>query len=264
MAIQFKPLSNDLYSIPKAQILFKPDGADAFELLGDSDEVTIEPTVEETERFTNEAGIRLLAKTIVTQVDANLNMTLVQLSDRNRALSLLGELAYDTQPATLAHNQSLVAPDHADKIYKLDHEDIDPGSVTVTDGTTLVAYTLDVDYKIDTEAGFIQLINLPLGADGDVEITYDAVAIVTADGRAKFGIASKTENRGTVIIRGTNEVGPRVMIQLHDVQLRPSAARNYVSETDLDTIEVVGRVFRDDSQPAGFELGFERTLNAIP
>ena len=59
--IQYKPLSNDLYSIPKAQLLFKPQGSETFELLGDSDEVTIETTVEETERYTNEAGIRLLA-----------------------------------------------------------------------------------------------------------------------------------------------------------------------------------------------------------
>src|SRR3990172_8118094 len=101
---------------------------------------------------------------------------------------------------------------------------------------------------------------MPGGADGDLHIEYDAPTIVAADGIAKIGIASKTENRGTVIIRGTNEVGPNLMLQLHDVQLRPSAARAYISETDFDTIQFVGRIFRDENQAAGYELGFERTI----
>jgi len=260
MAVQFAPLSNDLYSIPKAQILFRPEGAEAFELLGDADEVTIEPTVEETERFSNEGGVRLLAKTVVTQVDALLSMTLVQLSDRNRALSLLGLLEYHTQSSTTNHTIDLTAVDYDNKIYMLEHINIT--GLVVKDGAEAVTLTLGTDYKADTKAGFIQLINKPGGSDADLHIEYDAPAIVTGDGIAKIGLASKTENRGTIIIRGTNEVGPQLMLQLHDVQIRPSAARNYISETDFDTIEVEGRVFRDENQAAGYELGFERTIPA--
>jgi hypothetical protein len=260
MSIQFKPLSSDLYSIPKAQILFKPEGADAFELLGDADEVTVEPTVTETERFTNEAGVRLLAKTIVTQVDAKLVMTLVQLSDRNRALALLGLLDYETQTVQTAHNMALTAVDYSDKIYMLDH--IDVTNVVVKDGAELVTLVLGTDYKLDAKAGFVQLINKHAGSDADLSITYDAPAIVTADGVAKIGLASKTENRGTVIIRGTNEVGQQTMLQLHDVQLRPSAARSYISATDFANVKVEGRIFRDENQAAGYELGFERNIPA--
>lgn len=260
MSLQFQPLSSDLYAIPKAQILFRPDGAEAFELLGDADEVTVEPTVEETERFSNEGGVRLLAKTVVTQVDATLAMTLVQLSDRNRALSLLGLLEYQTQGAQTGYTIDLTAVDHDGKLYMLDHLDVT--AVVVKDGAELVTYTLGTHYKLDAKAGILQLIAMPGGADGDLHIEYDAPAIVSADGIAKIGIASQTENRGTIIIRGTNDVGPQLFLQLHDVQLRPSAGRNYISETDFDTIEIEGRVFRDETQAAGYELGFERTIPA--
>lgn len=260
MSIQFTPLSNDLYSIPKAQILFRPNGEEAFELLGDADEVTVEPTVEETERFSNEGGVRLLAKTVVTQVDAVLAMTLVQLSNRNRALSLLGLLAFETQSVETAFEIDLTDVDHSNKIYPLEH--IDVTNVVVKDGAEAVTYVLGTNYKLDAKAGFIQLLLMPGGADGDLHIEYDAPAIVEADGIAKIGLASKTENRGTVIIRGTNEVGPQLYLQLHDVQLRPSAARAYISETDFDTIQVEGRIFRDENQAAGYELGFERSIPA--
>jgi hypothetical protein len=256
----FKPLSNDLYAIPKAQIMFQPAGTDRLELLGDTDEVTLETTVEETERYTNEAGVRILAKTIVTQVDALLNMTLVQLSDRNRALSLLGEPVNTTQAAAVATVKTFADVEHTDKIYALDALDVD--NVVVTDGAGSVTYTIEVDYKLDAKAGFVQLINKPVGADDDLEVTFDSAAILATDGLAKIGIANKTENRGKLIIRGTNEVGPKVMLVLHDVQLRPSGGRAYISETDLDTVEVEGRVFRDENQPAGYELGYEQEIPA--
>lgn len=257
--IQFKPLSNDLYSIPKAQILFKPEGQENFELLGDSDEVTIAINVEETERYTNEAGIRLLAKTIVTQVDAELSLTLVQLSDRNRALSLLGELTNEAQAADAAAVVNIADVETDDKIYQLDHFNI-TSITSVTDGIAAENYVEGTHYRVDLSGGFIQFIDKPAGADDDVVVTYVAPEVLAADEVRKIGIASKTENRGTLIIRGTNEVGPRSLVQLHDVQLRPDGERNYVSETDLDTIEVIGRVFRDENQATGFELGFERDL----
>lgn len=256
--IQYLPLSNDLYSIPKAQLLFREQGSASFDLLGDSDEVTIEVAVEELERFTNETGTKQLAKTFLTQIDATVGMTLVQLSDRNRALSLLSQLNFKVQSAAVGETLSLVAPEHDNKIYIL-NGDIDLSNVVVLDGG-VVPYVEGVDYEIDNSAGFIQLIQAPGGADGDVEVTYDVAAILAADKRSELGIANKSENRGTLVIRGTNAVGPRLMVTLHDVQLRPDAERNYVSPEDLDTMELVGRVFRDETQAAGFELGIEQRL----
>ena len=262
MSIIFKPLSNDLYSIPKAQILFQPLGSDRLELLGDADAVTLTPTVTETERYTNEGGIRLLAKTIVTQVDAQLGLTLVQLSNQNRALSLLGALEYATQSIVADGELTIEDVEHDDKIYQIGAMNLT--DVVVTDGAAVdpVTYVLGVDYRLDAKAGFIQFINKPAGSGDDVVVEYKAPAITNEDQLAKIGIANRTENRGKLIIRGTNEVGPKVMLTLHDVQLRPTGERSYISETELDTIEVTGRVFRDDNQPAGFELGFEQLIPA--
>jgi len=258
--IQFQPLSNDTYIIPKAQILFRPEGQETFELLGDTDEVTLATNVEETERYTNEAGIRLLALTVVTQVDAELGLTLVQLTDRNRALSLLGLLQSAEQTAFTAKEKTITGVDTSNKVYQLDG-DFDVTVTGITDGGGLIDYVEGVDYRVDRAGGWVNFTSTPAGADADAIITYDGAEVLTSDERALVGIASRTENRGTVIIRGTNEVGPRVQLTLHDVQLRPDGERNYVSETDFDTIEVIGRVFRDETKSSGLELGFEQRLS---
>lgn len=257
---KFQSLSTDEYSIPKAQVFFKGEDEDAYTLLGDSDDLTLNVTVEETERFTNESGIRTLALTIITQIDAELNMTLVQLSDLNRALALLGELTYATQAATLAHEQTITDVLFGGYIYPLDHKQVNAASVVVKDGAELVNYVIDVNYKLDAAAGYIQILTKPAGSDDDVHILYDADAVIAADKAALIGIGSKSANRGALVIRGTNEVGNRMELHLHDVQLRPNAARSYISETDIANIEIVGRVFRDSTQPAGLELGYERKI----
>lgn len=258
--IQFQPLSNDTYVIPKAQLLFKPQGEETFELLGDTDEVTLTINVEETERFTNEAGIRLLALTVVTQVDAELGLTLVQLTDRNRALSLLGLLENAEQTAFTAKTKNITGVQTNNKVYQLDG-DFDVTVTSITDGTGLVDYIEGEHYRVDRAGGWVNFIGQPAGADADAIIEYDGAEVLTSDERALVGVANRTENRGTVVIRGTNEVGPRVQLTLHDVQLRPDGERSYVSETDFDTIEVIGRVFRDETQPNGLELGFEQRLS---
>lgn len=256
----FQTLSDDLYTIPKAQILFKPLGAPEYEILGDSDDVTLEMNVEETDRFTNEEGIRKLAKTIVTQIDPRLALTLVHLSDRNRALALLGMLEYATQTAAPGEVYLIEDVEEGGKLYKLPHIMVSINSVESTD-VVPVPYVLNVNYRIDEENGIIQIIEKPAGANADVNVDYDAAAVVAGDLKAKIKIGASTSTRGAMIIRGTNDVGKQVTLYLHDVQLRPSAGRAYVSETDLATIELEGRVFVDETQPEGLELGYELANN---
>lgn len=265
MGIQFSPLSNDFYQIPKAQILFQPNGTGAMELLGDADDVTVNVNVDQTDRYSNEYGKKTLVDSIVNLVSAELKMTLVQLSDRNRALSMMSGLAYDAQSAVTDHLVTIASPDHTGKAYKLDHFDIDPEAVTVTDSTmSPIAYVEGTHYKIDTEAGIIQLIAKPVSATGSVKVTYDTVTITADDLRANLGIGSDSNIRGKIIIRGTNDVGPQAYVELHDVQLRPSKERAMISDTDLATLEITGAVFADPSQPSGFELGRERSLLPVP
>lgn len=255
----FSPLSNDLYSIGKATIWFKPAGGTAFTLLGDSDDVAIAIEITEQERFNNECGLRRKARSIVTELDATVSMTLVQLSDFNRGLSLLGDAVVYTQSVDLAHNQIEVGEGVVGNIIKLDSPFLE--NFVMEDGLAN-PYVLDTHYKVDLQGGYVQILALP-AADVDLDMTYDILAIVAADNKNKIGIGSKSDNRGTLIIRGCADVGPNVRVTLHDVQLRPSGDRSYVSETDFDTIEIEGSVFIDDTQPAGFELG-EELLLEIP
>lgn len=257
---KFQALSVDEYSIPKAQIFFKPDGTEYFRLLGDADDVTLDIKVSETERFTNESGIQELATTIVTKIDAELGLTLVQLNDLNRAIALLGDLTYDTQGATSGTADTIEDAVFDSVIYALSHRSIDLSTVVVTDSTLAVIYDLDIDYKIDAAGGYIQLLKKHAGSDTDVVVTYDAQAVTTDEKAALIGVGAKTSNRGELVVRGTNEVGARVELHLWDVQLRPNGKRNYVSESDLAKVEIIGRVFRDSTQAAGQELGTERKI----
>ena len=253
----FSPLSSNFYSIPKATIFFKPTGALIFELLGDADTVEIATEIEETPRFTNECGLRTKVREVVTQLDLTLSMSLAQLSPFNRGLSLLADSVEHTQSADPGHVQ-VITGGGALGIYELDSAFL--SSLSVTDGATTTAYVLNVNYKIDLLGGYIQIILVPGGADDDLEVTYDIDAIVSADAIDKIGIGNNSDIRGAMVIRGTGDVGPNVRLKLHDVQLRPSGARNYIAETDFDIIELEGNIFRDDTQPSGFELGEELLL----
>lgn len=254
----FAPLSADLYSIGKATIWFKPLGETDHVLLGDSDDVAIAIEVTEQDRFNQECGLKRKARTIVTELEATVTMTLVQLSDFNRGLSLLGEAVSYTQSAVAANNQIIVGGAEVGVIHELDSPFI--SSFVMTDGTSLVPYVIDVDYKVDLLGGYVQILAIPVGADGDIDMTYDIDAIVAGDNKNKIGIGSKTDVRGELIIRGCAAVGPNVRVTLHDVQLRPTGDRSYVSADDFDTIELEGSVFLASGQPAGFELGEELLL----
>lgn len=255
----FLPLSSNFYSIPKATIFFKPTAALIFELLGDADTVEIATEIEETDRFTNECGLRTKVRTVVTQLDLVLSMNLAQLSPFNRGLSVLADSVEHTQAADPAHVQAITGGG-ALGIYQLDSAFL--SSLSVTDGATTTAYVLDVNYKIDLLGGYIQVILVPGGADADLEVTYDIDAVIASDGIDKIGLGNNSDIRGALVIRGTGDEGPKTRLKLHDVQLRPSGARNFISETDFDIIELQGNIFRDDTQPSGFELGEELLLEA--
>lgn len=258
---KFKALSSDFYSLPKAQIYFQPINTVGYVLLGDADNVTVEAKPDLTDRYTNETGIRTLVRSFVTLVTVEANMTLVQMTDTNRALALLGNLTYDTQSAVTGHSMTLTAPVFEERIYPLDHKQVVAASVVVTDDAIVpVVYVLNTDYKIDAATGFIQLLQKHAGTTANVVITYDAYAVLAGDKVAKIGVGGQGDFRGALILRGTNALGPRVELNLPLTQLHPSKPRGYIEEKNLTSIEINARVFRDDSQPTGFEFGYERKI----
>jgi hypothetical protein len=261
MSLNFQTLGKKYYSIGKANIWFKPETEERYYLLGDSDSVDLSIEVEETDRFSNECGLRKKVQTIVTEINATITMTLVQLTDVNRALSLLGEANQYTQPGAVGVNEVFVGGGEAGAIVNLSGSFVDTGgTLTVTDGTGLVSYTLGTDFLLDDLSGAIQVINKPVGADGDLDVTYDTLAITAAEEKVRIGLASKSDNTGSLIIRQCQDFGPNVRLFLPIVQLRPAGDRSYVSETDFDTIELEGSILEDSTQEAGFTLGEELLL----
>lgn len=254
------PLSNTLYTIPKAQVLFKPEGENSYLLMGDADDVNLAINIEENERYTNECGVRSLVKTVVTQKDAELNMTMLQFSNFLRAVSLLGQDNDFVQTASTGIIENFTAV-QAGRMYNLANTHTDPATIDITDGTTLVAYVEGTDYEYDAKAGIVELISIPGGADADIIVTYDLLAVTAAEDVLNSGILAANEFNGAIIIRGCQDEGPEALIELHNVQLRPNAARNFIQDTDFDTVELIGKVLRDTTQAAGFELGFERDIS---
>lgn len=186
------PLSNELYTVPKAQIFFKKTGATEYENLGDADALTLEIAVEEQERYANDRGIRTLVKRTVTQTSATISMTLAQMSAFARAASLMADAEVIT---------------------------------------------------------------------GDEEVLNLGGEIVEfQSGGHKSGIANNATLRGELVIRGVNAEGPKSLLRLWDVEIRPASARSFISDTEFATIELSGAAYPKAGKAAGYELGEELTL----
>ncbi len=252
----FSPLSDDFYSIPKAELLFQPRGSTKFLNLGDADSVEITISVEETDRYANNQPTRTLVKRVVSQVDAEVSMTLAQMSPYARAASLMSTASVMTQAA--ATDQTLVIPSadvEAGGIYRLPRLSV--SGVELTSATGTGAWVLGTHYKVDGPAGLVEIVAIPAGQSGDLTISYDAAAITQGH---QSGIADGTGIRGRLIVRGINAVGVKSMVELHDVELRPASARALISESDFGTVELTGRAYPDGTQPSGFQIGRESTL----
>lgn len=252
----FSPLSDEFYAIPKAELLFQPRGSTKFLNLGDADSVEITINVEETERYANNQPTRTLVKRVVSQVDAEVSMTLAQMSPYARAASLMSTASTMTQAA--ATDQTLVIPSadiEAGDIYRLPGRSI--SGVELTSATGSGSWIAGTHFRVDTAAGFVEIIAIPAGLSGDLTISYDAAAITQGH---QSGIADGTGIRGRLIVRGINAVGVKSMVELHDIELRPASPRALISESDFGTVELTGRAYPDGTQPTGFQIGRESTL----
>lgn len=260
-SLNFQTHDKKFYSIGKANIFFKPEGAEAYRLLGDSDTCEIEIAVSEEDRFSNECGLRNKVQTVVTELEATLTLELAHIVDVNRALSLLGTASNFTQSAQVGVVDTFTdgAANLLD-VCDLSEKFID--SITsVTDTGANDTYVEGTHYLLDALGGSIQIIDKPAGiANDDIVVTYDTLAIVADDGKSRVGIGAQSDNTGSIIIRQCQDFGPNLRVFLPRVQLRPDGARSYVSETDFDIISLTGTILADSTQEAGFELGEELFL----
>lgn len=188
----FSPLSDEFYAIPKAELLFQPRGSTKYLNLGDADSVEISINIEEQDRYANNQPTRTLVKRVVSQVDAEVSMTLAQMSPYARAASLMSTASVMIQAA--ATDQTLVIPSvdvEAGGIYRLPRLSV--SNVDLTSATGTGAWVSGTHYKVDAAAGLVEIVAIPAGLSGDLTISYDAAAITAGH---QSGIADGTGIRG--------------------------------------------------------------------
>ncbi len=79
-------------------------------------------------------------------------------------------------------------------------------------------------------------------------------------GGHKSGVASNPTLRGELVIRGVNAEGPKSLLRLWDVEIRPASARSFISDTEIATIELSGAAYPAAGKSAGYEIGEELTI----
>lgn len=97
--------------------------------------------------------------------------------------------------------------------------------------------------------------------DGTEEelVIGDEVIQFTSGGH-KSGIASNPSIRGELVIRGVNAEGPKSLLRIWDIEIRPASARSFISDTEFATIELTGAAYPKAGKAPGYELGEELTL----
>lgn len=250
MSTILQPLSNGLYTVGKGVLTFfpfanenDPESISNGFRIGDCDSVSVEVEVTESERFSNEYSVKTLVLSAVDEVSATISITAAQMSELVRAASLLGKQGSFSQDAETGVTKALPKAG----IYLLGGLGVK--NLTVTkDGSPAVAGT---DYLVDAPSGQIETL-----AD-DMSVTYDIPEI---SGQFATGVASGNGIRGRLVFRGVNSQGVKSLLTLWDVSLKPSGAREFLSESDVSTIDLEGTCAPVGGRPDGFAIGFETTL----
>lgn len=252
---QFSRLSNGFYQTPKAIAYFAefsdpndPTSFERFVRLGDMEAFSIEVSVEEEEVKSNEYPVSQTVDEYETDKTVNVSITLKQLSNVARAASLMGENGTQSQSEELEVVKDFLTVEPG--VYSLDAWSVT--NVSATDGTG-TALAEGVDFRVDRPSGQIEIVT-------PCEVTFDKPEITSG---FISGIASGSGLRGTIVVRGVNEKGPRSQHVLKSVRLRPSGSRNLVtSDTAPQSLELTGKAFPVTGGDPKYAIGYERDITA--
>ncbi|MCF7728659.1 hypothetical protein [Sulfitobacter sp. M22] len=260
MATQLRPLPNDQLQVGRANVLIGEVGGTIFDDFGDCESFAITVNVEEIERYGKNNGVKQLRRTDVIQVDAEITIEALDMTPQLRALSVGADLgSYFLQTAETAATFDIVSVE-AGKIYELPHRKL--SNVAIEDGMG-VPYVENIDYVLMDESGYLQIIKIPATADADLTVTYDAAEITADDGSFMAGIGSNFNVRRAIRVVAINKIGPRDMLVLHDVQIRPNAEKAMIGGDEYGSITLTGKVFIDPTQDPEFGLGYLTEISPI-
>lgn len=258
MARSLQPIPASGLSIPRANVLIGDVGGDHLIDVGDVEAFSLSLEVEEVSRYGKNSSTKTLRRSDVTQVTATISMSVVDMTKFMRALSVASaDSGRYTQSSAVGAEVSFTNV-AGGRVYKVPHMRLT--GVSVSDGSGRV-FTPGVHVVVLEDSGYVQVLSTPAGSDSEMVVTYSAPEIVADDDMLLAGIGSNFDVRKTVHVVGINKIGPRDMLVLHDVQLRPEGDRAFQGEDDYAQLTLTGKVFQDPSQPEGLELGHLITID---
>lgn len=257
--MNINPISGN-YVIPKGFAFARFGDNDYWEELGDMDAFETSVEVERDERKDNRFGVARTSDSQVTDIGVTVSMTLMQHTNRNRALAVMGSNGAMVQASETTIEKTFQNT-VANQFYTLDRFDVT--NVVVT-GPTDETLALGTDYTVDAKSGLIQ----PLKVFTVFTVTYGCSAIQPAtDVRLKTGIGGNPDIEAELILVGNNLRGKKVHVRLWKVRLTPSSGRGYIGN-ERQGIEIEGECLADavkalaEGNSEEFAFGVEQTLAA--
>jgi hypothetical protein len=250
------------YVISKGFALARFGNDTHFQELGDMDNFVLNIDVTRDERKDNRYGVARTSDSQVTEINVTFSATLMQHTNLNRSLGVMGSNLTLTQAAGGSTTVTIETA-KANQLYWL--QKLDLTVVTVTDGDeedpeTLV---LGTDYQIDTRSGFIQ----PLADFPKIAVTFTAAEITAASKRLITGIGGNPDIEAEIIYIGNATKGQKPFLRLWKARITPTGGRGYIG-TDRTGIEIEGTLQIDTAKALAmgnadeYAFGYETTLAA--
>jgi hypothetical protein len=237
----------DNYYIGKGVVQFLLEGTTEWRDVGNVPEFEFTPAVEKLDHFSSRTGVRTKDRSIIIEKSAVARLVMEEWTPANLALILLGSVAA-LKTATVGAvvgtgNGTLTifgASPNADVgTYTVRFLTATTFEVEMPDGTTIegtgntdTLYVGDVVFNVDPGA-------TPFAEDDEFPITVAAAAGAAAGS----GIEVFSDNSivGALRFTGTNDIGPRVQIDLYRVEFTPGSSINPISD-EWGQLEVSGEV----------------------
>ena len=254
MATILNPLPLDFYSVGKGVLHFFPKPAPGHVgpvlgyRLGDPQSFSINVEVTSEPIMSNEHDDRTSVGDLTTEKTVTITLSVRQTSDIVRAAAVMGTVGKYSQEEAMGLTVTFGEPG----VYDLGDYGITINGVTI-DGVDAIEGTPENggDYLVDRRSGKVQTFT-----DG-VMIDYDRPAI-TQD--FATGIGSGAGLEGKVVMTGVNRQGKRSEVVIWDVSLKPSGAREFISDSEIQAIELTGTVRPVAGRKPGYEYGYEKDL----
>ncbi|WP_265499556.1 phage tail tube protein [Paracoccus beibuensis] len=242
MSLKSYLANGDNCTLLNARGYLKLDGDERPINLATIDKLSITPSVETAEKRNGNSGTLKTIKTRITQISADVSLTLGELTARNVAMAVAGRVKSFIQAAQtgVVVNATTVYPG---VLVELPGKDAT--NVIASDGTnTLVE---GVDYILWAKAGKVE----PIKEFAQFDVTCDLPEITEADGREQISLLSAASGiKGELTVIGTNPEGPQYLLEGLRIELNPQSELALISDDgDFQSVELTGKAIANPGRP---------------